>query len=76
MASQLLLFPSRAPTSDTPRGVAPHSPTPAAVIDLHKASRLRRYQFDTAPAGQAGRMVISGRMADVCAALDQLIAAG
>lgn len=34
--------------------------------------RVTRILDDTRQSGQAGRMVISGRMADVCAELDRL----
>lgn len=34
--------------------------------------RITRVLDDTRQSGQAGRMVISGRMADVCAELDRL----
>lgn len=40
-------------------------PTPAAL-------RVTRMLDDTRQPGQAGRMVISGRMADVCAELERL----
>jgi hypothetical protein len=77
MTSQLLLFPKRPTFTE---GLTGHRSSrwghPAPVIDMRQAVRLRRDQADTPSAGQAGRMVISGRMADVCAALDQLVAAG
>ncbi|MBU3650186.1 MAG: hypothetical protein FGM28_07770 [Limnohabitans sp.] len=49
---------------------------PAQDRPLHAARTLRmaRVQDDSLPKHQAGRMVISGRMADVCAELDRLVA--
>jgi hypothetical protein len=35
---------------------------------------VRINRFVDSQRGQAGRMVITGRMADVCAALDQMVA--
>ena len=35
---------------------------------------VRINRFADGKRGQAGRMVIAGRMADVCAALDQMVA--
>jgi hypothetical protein len=76
VTSQLLLFPKRHASVDSLCASASPWGQAAPVIDLRQAVRLRRDQLDSPPAGQAGRMVISGRMADVCAALDQLVAAG
>jgi hypothetical protein len=48
-----------------PRRCALPLPTPTAL-------RVTRVLEDTRQSGQAGRMVISGRMADVCAELERL----
>jgi len=46
----------------------------AAVVALPKPLRVVRVLEPSAPRAVAGRMVISGRMADVCAELDRLAA--
>lgn len=83
MASQILLFPE--PTERPMRAAAPSQqahPTGCAalprgeVISWQHAVRVRRIDSDLRHRDQAGRMVMSGRMADVCAALDQMVAAG
>ena len=53
----------------TPHGTA-HTTAPQT-----RPLRVLRVVDPTYPAGGAGRMVISGRMADVCAELDRLAAA-
>ena len=40
----------------------------------HPVVRVLRAMEDGQPAAHAGRMVISGRMADVCAELDRMVA--
>jgi len=46
--------------------------TPCGQNALGGVVRISR--FDAANRSDAGRMVIAGRMADVCAALDQMVA--
>ncbi|RYF16156.1 MAG: hypothetical protein EOO30_11990 [Comamonadaceae bacterium] len=55
---------------------ATHQPRPAQRIAAPAAKPLRvlRVVEPCAPRAVAGRMVISGRMADVCAELDRLAA--
>lgn len=55
-------------TSVQPRRVAPAAPAPA------KPLRVVRVLEPSVPRQVAGRMVISGRLADVCAELDRLAA--
>jgi hypothetical protein len=86
MASQILLFPE--PTERTLRHPGNHAPerlsscarkseaSGADVISWQAAVRIRRSDADVRHRDQAGRMVMSGRMADVCAALDQMVAMG
>jgi len=65
----------RAPVSIAPQA---HFAGAAAQICSHKALprplRVLRVVDDAQPRANAGRMVISGRMADVCAELDRLAA--
>ena len=44
----------------------------ALPMPVRAPLRVTRVVDDTRQSGQAGRMVISGRMADVCAELDRL----
>ena len=73
MSSQLLLFPERRPLMAAP---TPNGPTRGQVIAMPRQTRLRRCVIDAPHNGSAGRMVLSGRFAEVCAALDQLVANG
>jgi len=57
---------------------APKSPAGQTVVCTsscipHTRARLHRRNDDARPQGAAGRMVISGSMAAVCAELDRLI---
>jgi hypothetical protein len=59
----------------------PHAPSPAArggteaaPRSAFKPLRVVRVLEPSAPRSTAGRMVISGRLADVCAELDRLAA--
>jgi hypothetical protein len=51
-------------------------PAPAGLVQGHALKPLRvvRVLEPSAPRSTAGRMVISGRLADVCAELDRLAA--
>ncbi len=52
-----------------------YSCTPAArALPVHRPLRVVRVMEAGQPRSQVGRMVISGRMADVCAELDRLAA--
>ena len=68
------------PASQNERAVGCFEPSPAASADtndLRMATRLPLRVLrvvDGTPRQCAGRMVISGRMADVCAELDRLAA--
>lgn len=73
MSSQLLLFPERRPHMAAP---TPNGQARAQVIAMPRPTRLRRCVIDAPHNGSAGRMVLSGRFADVCAALDQMVANG
>jgi hypothetical protein len=55
---------------------APARPLPARPAQGHRPKPLRvvRVLEPSAPRSTAGRMVISGRLADVCAELDRLAA--
>jgi hypothetical protein len=54
---------------------APHAPAQrAATLQAAKPLRIVRVVEPSAPRAIAGRMVISGRLADVCAELDRLAA--
>lgn len=73
MSTPLRLFPVRACTQA--RGaIAPPGARSAQIIALRGASPLRRCVIDAPHDGMAGRMVLSGRIDAVCAALDQLVA--
>ena len=78
MVSQILLFPERSARLVSPSLPAvDHQSTHAAnVIQWPQAVRIRRTLNESGQGDQAGRMVMSGRMADVCAALDQMVATG
>ena len=58
------------PAARMPRGVPVHRP----VLQPAKPLRVLRVVEPSAPRAVAGRMVISGRLADVCAELDRLAA--
>lgn len=67
--------PARALRMARPGGVrAPNSPWPMRPIEAPRPSALRVVHVcDAQPVpGDAGRLRISGRMADVCAELDRL----
>ena len=65
--------PVRAPTRQPVwNGPVRHVPAPAQPA---KPLRVLRVVEPSAPRAVAGRMVISGRLADVCAELDRLAAA-
>jgi hypothetical protein len=64
------LAPRPAPT---PCG-AVRKPLPARALAPAKPLRVLRVVEPSAPRAVAGRMVISGRLADVCAELDRLAA--
>jgi hypothetical protein len=71
--------PTRAPTQPTREPVRPQRPArvtkrPLAVPQAPKPLRVLRVVEPSAPRSTAGRMVISGRLADVCAELDRLAA--
>ena len=75
MSSQLLLFPARPALASTPK--LDGNGRCAQVLTLPTPSaRLRRCVIDSPGEGKAGRMVLSGRISDVCAALDQMMANG
>ena len=56
-------------------GAAPTG-TSAQVIALPRGVALRRCVIDAPQDGSAGRMVLSGRISDVCAALELMVANG
>jgi len=64
-----------APRSSAPRAAAART-LPARPVHQHvlKPLRVVRVLEPSAPRSTAGRMVISGRLADVCAELDRLAA--
>jgi hypothetical protein len=64
--------PPRAPLA--PQAARPPVQRRAAVAAPAKPLRIVRVLEPSAPRAVAGRMVISGRMADVCAELDRLAA--
>ncbi len=65
------LAPRPAPTPCAPL----HAPVPrTAALRPAKPLRVVRVLEPSAPRAEAGRMVISGRLADVCAELDRLAA--
>ena len=58
-----------------PRQIAPvHAPALHAAVSQRRPLRVVRVVDASAALAGAGRMVISGRMADVCAELDRLAA--
>jgi hypothetical protein len=56
------------------RGRSTWRPAPRSALPLRRPVRVVRVVDGCQPAASAGRMVISGRMADVCAELDRLAA--
>jgi hypothetical protein len=54
--------------------VTVRQPLPARALAPAKPLRVLRVVEPSAPRAVAGRMVISGRLADVCAELDRLAA--
>jgi hypothetical protein len=65
--------PAPAPATSAVRVSYPGAPAPVHSAPL-KPLRVVRVLEPSAPRAIAGRMVISGRMADVCAELDRLAA--
>lgn len=66
--AQRMVRPSGSRPAILPRPVSPVcTPRPAAL-------RVVRVCDTHSPSGEMGRLVISGRMADVCAELDRLVA--
>ena len=65
--------PARAPVLPQ-RGPARVTRRPMAVPQVPKPLRVLRVVEPSAPRAIAGRMVISGRLADVCAELDRMAA--
>jgi hypothetical protein len=79
------LFQSVAPSPVQPARLVPLQHSAVAIDSIAKQSlaeiasrrrplRVVRILESGQPAAQVGRMVISGRMADVCAELDRLVA--
>jgi hypothetical protein len=71
--------PAPAPAQPAREPVRPQRPArvarrPMSVPQAPKALRVVRVLDPAAPRSTAGRMVISGRLADVCAELDRLAA--
>ena len=71
--------PAQAPAQPVREPVRPQHPArvtrkPMAVPQAPKPLRVVRLVEASAPRSTAGRMVISGRLADVCAELDRLAA--
>jgi hypothetical protein len=71
--------PAPAPVQPVREPVRPQRPAqvtrrPMSVPQAPKPLRVVRLVEPAAPRSTAGRMVISGRMADVCAELDRLAA--
>ena len=65
------LAPRTGASSSAPAGAVAARPAPGHVL---KPLRVVRVLEPSAPRSTAGRMVISGRLADVCAELDRLAA--
>ena len=65
--------PAPAPVQAAVRVSYPGAPAPVLAAPV-KPLRVVRVLEPSAPRAVAGRMVISGRMADVCAELDRLAA--
>ena len=76
----------RMPSHAVPRQAFTPAPCPAAVRNGNQAALTNRYLADKVmplrvlrvvdsnmPRSSTGRLVISGRMADVCAELDRLV---
>lgn len=59
------------PTSSS-QFALPAAPCRRPGLSLRRSLRVTRVFEDTRQPGQAGRMAISGRLADVCAELDRL----
>jgi hypothetical protein len=57
-----------------PQGATMPQPAPSGPILRVKPLRVVRVLEPSAPRSTAGRMVISGRLADVCAELDRMAA--
>jgi hypothetical protein len=68
-----LLLPRRSPGRAQPARTAAVA-QPLAPVQAAKPLRIVRVLEPSAPRAIAGRMVISGRLADVCAELDRLAA--
>ena len=71
--------PAPAPAQPVREPVRPQRPArvtrrPMSVPQAPKVLRVVRVLEPAAPRSPAGRMVISGRLADVCAELDRLVA--
>ena len=71
--------PTPSPAQPAREPVRPQRPArvtkrPLAVPQAPKPLRVVRLLEPSAPRSTAGRMVISGRLADVCAELDRLVA--
>ncbi|GAB3668103.1 hypothetical protein [Ramlibacter alkalitolerans] len=65
------LAPHTAPSAAAPARAVPATALPGQAL---KPLRVVRVLEPSAPRSTAGRMVISGRLADVCAELDRLAA--
>ena len=79
LADWLAQRPAPAPVQPAREPVRPERPArvtrrPMSVPQAPKPLRVLRVVEPSAPRAVAGRMVISGRMADVCAELDRLAA--
>ncbi len=72
-ASLRALFAGLAPQPHT-AAPAPRGGSEGSVRTASKPLRVVRVLEPSAPRSTAGRMVISGRLADVCAELDRLAA--
>jgi hypothetical protein len=66
MSTNIIQFPQNRRCAQTATPPTEKGPTGARVVRINR--------FVDGQRGQAGRMVITGRMADVCAALDQMVA--
>ena len=66
MSTNIIQFPQNRRDAQTATHPTDKGPTGARVVRINR--------FVDGQRGQAGRMVITGRMADVCAALDQMVA--
>ena len=61
------------PLQNVVRGFMPAQSRQSVVTPRPRALRVARIMDGQQPNASAGRMVISGRMADVCAELDRLV---